>query len=137
PSPSAPHPHPPLNPKCPPPSTQRSPTRALLHPPPVTRSSGTSGRYRLRLRNRPRSAARQPNDVQRVHPLHRIARVEHRNGQVDQLLVADVGVVGGDHDRKSTRLNSSHVKISYAAFCLQKKRQAPAPRPGPARRRRR
>src|SRR5690606_41748484 len=24
-------------------------------------------------------------------------------------------------DRKSTRLNSSHVKISYAAFCLQKK----------------
>src|SRR5690606_40592904 len=25
-------------------------------------------------------------------------------------------------DRKSTRLNSSHVKISYAAFCLKKKR---------------
>src|SRR5690606_41486025 len=24
-------------------------------------------------------------------------------------------------DRKSTRLNSSHVKISYAAFCLKKK----------------
>src|SRR5690606_40655438 len=24
-------------------------------------------------------------------------------------------------DRKSTRLNSSHVKISYAVFCLQKK----------------
>src|SRR5690606_41822960 len=40
---------------------------------------------------------------------------------------------GGDHtdplrpqvvddlDRKSTRLNSSHVKISYAVFCLKKK----------------
>src|SRR5690606_40812811 len=26
-----------------------------------------------------------------------------------------------DQDRKSTRLNSSHVKISYAAFCLKKK----------------
>src|SRR5690606_41927745 len=27
-----------------------------------------------------------------------------------------------DHgDRKSTRLNSSHVKISYAVFCLKKK----------------
>src|SRR5690606_41810499 len=26
-------------------------------------------------------------------------------------------------DRKSTRLNSSHVKISYAVFCLQKKKQ--------------
>src|SRR5690606_41847250 len=26
-----------------------------------------------------------------------------------------------DLDRKSTRLNSSHVKISYAVFCLKKK----------------
>src|SRR5690606_41753699 len=26
-------------------------------------------------------------------------------------------------DRKSTRLNSSHVKISYAVFCLKKKRE--------------
>src|SRR5436309_10371372 len=28
---------------------------------------------------------------------------------------------GSDRDRKSTRLNSSHVKISYAVFCLKKK----------------
>src|SRR5690606_40047832 len=28
-------------------------------------------------------------------------------------------------DRKSTRLNSSHVKISYAVFCLKKKTKAP------------
>src|SRR5690606_7168592 len=28
-----------------------------------------------------------------------------------------------DADRKSTRLNSSHVKISYAVFCLEKKIQ--------------
>src|SRR5690606_40750768 len=27
-------------------------------------------------------------------------------------------------DRKSTRLNSSHVKNSYAVFCLKKKRQS-------------
>src|SRR5690606_39348180 len=27
-----------------------------------------------------------------------------------------------DQDRKSTRLNSSHVKISYAVFCLKKKK---------------
>src|SRR5690606_39518686 len=27
-------------------------------------------------------------------------------------------------DRKSTRLNSSHVKISYAVFCLKKKKQS-------------
>src|SRR5436309_4375268 len=28
---------------------------------------------------------------------------------------------GPSQDRKSTRLNSSHVKISYAVFCLKKK----------------
>src|SRR5690606_40082380 len=31
--------------------------------------------------------------------------------------------VGGQTDRKSTRLNSSHVKISYAVFCLKKKKK--------------
>src|SRR5690606_32760036 len=30
--------------------------------------------------------------------------------------------IGGGGDRKSTRLNSSHVKISYAVFCLKKKK---------------
>src|SRR5436309_3814848 len=29
----------------------------------------------------------------------------------------------GQKDRKSTRLNSSHVKISYAVFCLKKKKK--------------
>src|SRR5690242_21109999 len=28
-------------------------------------------------------------------------------------------------DRKSTRLNSSHMSISYAVFCLKKKKQNP------------
>src|SRR5690606_42159070 len=32
-----------------------------------------------------------------------------------------IGLVHGQ-DRKSTRLNSSHVKISYAVFCLKKKK---------------
>src|SRR3989442_2193856 len=31
--------------------------------------------------------------------------------------------VAGTRDRKSTRLNSSHVRISYAVFCLKKKKQ--------------
>src|SRR5690349_23117988 len=30
-------------------------------------------------------------------------------------------VLSGSRDRKSTRLNSSHVEISYAVFCLKKK----------------
>src|SRR5690606_40053430 len=29
-----------------------------------------------------------------------------------------------ERDRKSTRLNSSHVKISYAVFCLKKKKHS-------------
>src|SRR5690554_7427002 len=32
------------------------------------------------------------------------------------------GLSGASADRKSTRLNSSHVRISYAVFCLKKKR---------------
>src|SRR5690606_41753707 len=43
------------------------------------------------------------------------------------LVAATVAAGGGidgrrDEDRKSTRLNSSHVKISYAVFCLKKKK---------------
>src|SRR5439155_27206229 len=34
----------------------------------------------------------------------------------------------GRADRKSTRLNSSHVAISYAVFCLKKKKIRQAPR---------
>src|SRR5690606_41671509 len=41
--------------------------------------------------------------------------------------LAAAGARGAGHlpaarDRKSTRLNSSHVKISYAVFCLKKKK---------------
>src|SRR3712207_8670364 len=33
------------------------------------------------------------------------------------------GPPGGRRDRKSTRLNSSHANISYAVFCLKKKKK--------------
>src|SRR5204863_9654353 len=33
------------------------------------------------------------------------------------------GAAAGGSDRKSTRLNSSHVEISYAVFCLKKKKK--------------
>src|SRR5690606_40266289 len=41
------------------------------------------------------------------------------------LLVGHLGAdieTADDGDRKSTRLNSSHVKISYAVFCLKEKK---------------
>src|SRR5690606_40687496 len=40
-----------------------------------------------------------------------------RNVAVNGTAIAEITSV----DRKSTRLNSSHVKISYAVFCLKKK----------------
>src|SRR5204862_8301671 len=38
--------------------------------------------------------------------------------------VLDVPALLRGQDRKSTRLNSSHVEISYAVFCLKKKTKA-------------
>src|SRR5690606_13451227 len=51
---------------------------------------------------------------------------EHLAGEVLERLAPaaaldERGVRGELVDRKSTRLNSSHVKISYAVFCLKKK----------------
>src|SRR5690606_40998751 len=45
----------------------------------------------------------------------------------DMVVIMANGLAGhdpveADEDRKSTRLNSSHVKNSYAVFCLKKKR---------------
>src|SRR6202043_4173241 len=38
--------------------------------------------------------------------------------------LGDIGNFANDTlDRKSTRLNSSHVRISYAVFCLKKKKK--------------
>src|SRR5690606_41234793 len=48
----------------------------------------------------------------RIDGLRAVGRHEHRLGRRD----------GPRQDRKSTRLNSSHVKISYAVVFLQKKK---------------
>src|SRR5438874_13366028 len=57
----------------------------------------------------------------------------HPDGDLDRAARRDVvpvpaGAQGlpaerGSRDRKSTRLNSSHVEISYAVFCLKKKKK--------------
>src|SRR5690554_7107756 len=44
------------------------------------------------------------------------------NGLIPQFFEGKIsGKVRVQEDRKSTRLNSSHVRISYAVFCLKKK----------------
>src|SRR3989442_6253067 len=48
-------------------------------------------------------------------------RPQHGQHRPEDLLAGQA--VLGAEDRKSTRLNSSHVRISYAVFCLKKKKQ--------------
>src|SRR5690554_4351268 len=49
--------------------------------------------------------------------------MEHEAGTLKAITEARQAAVSASSvDRKSTRLNSSHVRISYAVFCLKKKK---------------
>src|SRR5205814_10537041 len=58
-------------------------------------------------------------EEQRRHELH----VQSRGRHVRDPQRAGVDAVRAHQDRKSTRLNSSHLGISYAVFCLKKKKK--------------
>src|SRR5437870_11442468 len=101
------------------------------------------------IRQPPRTTLFPYTTLFRSGPTHdkNLAHRRHRNGLVEQFSADQVGDPGtGKHpdkakqdnrraeqrtiskqlrktDRKSTRLNSSHVAISYAVFCLKKKRK--------------
>src|SRR5690606_39971130 len=82
-----------------------------LHSFPTRRSSDLAARSEARhhpgfRRNDASAARRGAARVARDDP-HRLDRTRAQGA--------------ADRDRKSTRLNSSHVKISYAVFCLKKK----------------
>src|SRR3712207_8766774 len=93
----------------------RRPPRSTLFP------------YTTLSRSRP-DETRQGEDREDRQPPARPAGVQHRRphyereeGHVDERYERLVD----DHragDRKSTRLNSSHANISYAVFCLKKKK---------------
>src|SRR5699024_12736677 len=61
----------------------------------------------------PPAAASAPPDVRRLRPL---CAACCRRGYI-------CPAPREGRDRKSTRLNSSHVSISYAVFCLKKKKE--------------
>src|SRR3712207_8021020 len=89
----------------------RRPPRSTLFP------------YTTLFRSRRREHRAQADDVAVV------VGAEHVDEPVEPALelVPVVGDVGGEvrRDRKSTRLNSSHANISYAVFCLKKKKTTP------------
>src|SRR5690349_22816050 len=63
-----------------------------------------------------------PGPRRRTRPLPRgYCLVLHDQAQPDQADDRPRARSGRHLDRKSTRLNSSHVEISYAVFCLKKK----------------
>src|SRR2546430_16387709 len=66
-----------------------------------------------------REAARGVGGVAAPRRIGRGDGVDDAHDTLDD--VVDVGEVA-DQDRKSTRLNSSHSQISYAVFCLKKKK---------------
>src|SRR5699024_12713196 len=109
-------------PPCSPPPSTASPL-LLLHPPPpfsLTDPAPTDI-YTLSL-----------HDALPISATHQL-RTHAGSPQARRLVPTAAGTwqtapatgpapVTGGADRKSTRLNSSHVSISYAVFCLKKKK---------------
>src|SRR6266496_5568377 len=73
----------------------------------------------LMIRRPPRSTLFPYTTLFRSTPHRRVAD----DGRPQVTDVHLLGHVRGGVDRKSTRLNSSHVEISYAVFCLKKKKK--------------
>src|SRR5439155_25699834 len=61
-----------------------------------------------------------PVGDRRLRTAHAPREVPHLLGEAVVPVLLEHGI-GPALDRKSTRLNSSHVAISYAVFCLKKK----------------
>src|SRR3712207_7469098 len=88
----------------------RRPPRSTLFPYTTLFRSGLGGFRRLRSRLRAGVYRGGAPARERGLPIARLGRRRRERGEADE-------------DRKSTRLNSSHANISYAVFCLKKKKK--------------
>src|SRR5256885_16100689 len=94
----------------------------MIRPPP--RSTLFPYTTLFRSRHRDRLAAELLEDLRQRHfsrPDHVVDALTARGDRLGQR-AGDVFHVDQLQDRKSTRLNSSHLVISYAVFCLKKKK---------------
>src|SRR2546426_4149163 len=91
----------------------RRPPRSTLFPYTTLFRSLQRGRLRT---------VRQADGVERHHPLTDDAAAAEEVAEVIAERLQVVEVLVEERDRKSTRLNSSHLVISYAVFCLKKKK---------------
>src|SRR5580698_10721397 len=74
---------------------------------------GRTGQRRVDLGDLDRALGPPPDAIESHGHVRRIAELRVVDGVIRQHSQAD---------RKSTRLNSSHMSISYAVFCLKKKK---------------
>src|SRR3712207_7764170 len=68
-----------------------------------------------------RSAHGLGHQVEQLAPAEGVLGVAGQRVELPHQLAPEEGIQGSD--RKSTRLNSSHANISYAVFCLKKKKK--------------
>src|SRR3989454_2077058 len=75
-----------------------------------------------------------PDPAEAIHRAERVVRTRIDEFGTTEPVVQVVGndrliveLAGEKEDRKSTRLNSSHLVISYAVFCLKKKKRTTTP----------
>src|SRR2546426_2002633 len=91
--------------------------------------AGHLAHARARLAALPRTRLVRASRVEETAPLGPIAQGPYLNQMVlleTELepveLLRHLHAIEAERDRKSTRLNSSHLVISYAVFCLKKKK---------------
>src|SRR2546427_2785306 len=87
--------------------------------PTATCSSWFASSWAARAARLPRTVTALARKLTMSEPVHDAVRI----GIVSISDRASSGVYEDKGDRKSTRLNSSHSQISYAVFCLKKKKK--------------
>src|SRR5690606_41067271 len=103
--------------RCTPPAPPETYTLSLHDALPISGEGLQGPGFQGRQGSQRRRQLRQTANTGGEHPLRRVLSFFSSDS-----LNESSGRHGAREDRKSTRLNSSHVKISYAVFCLKKKK---------------